>query len=404
MSIVQLFNREQKARAEFANAIKTTCSPGATPSFPYALFYPAVEILSIFAIALIYWAGGNRVLASTLSLGVLTIFTMFATRFFRPIQDLSEKFNILQSAMAASERIFKLLDEPALTSRRQPTPFASTILAATSNSATCGSAIAPFPIPAKTIGSSATCPSASSPAKRSPSSVTPAPARPRSSLFSFASTTFSAAKSFSTASTSAKSISRTCAASSASSSRIRFSSPARSNPTSASALRASTAPPSRPPSRNRSRRLHRVATRRRRRQRQRAWLHALRWPAPAHQLRPRPGAQSALPHPRRSHLQRGHQDRAANPRSPRPPAERPHRAGHRASSQHHSARRPHPRLPQGPPARTRRAPGACSLNAASTTASTNSSTKNRNSTYPIDLPASGLQTDARLPLPLPASD
>ncbi len=79
----------------------------------YALFYPAVEILSVFAIALIYWAGGNRVLASTLTLGKLTAFTMYATRFFRPIQDLSEKFNILQSAMAASERIFKLLDEPA---------------------------------------------------------------------------------------------------------------------------------------------------------------------------------------------------------------------------------------------------------------------------------------------------
>jgi len=79
----------------------------------FALFYPAVEILSVFAIALIYWSGGSRVLSSTLSLGVLTAFTMYATRFFRPIQDLSEKFNILQSAMAASERIFKLLDEPA---------------------------------------------------------------------------------------------------------------------------------------------------------------------------------------------------------------------------------------------------------------------------------------------------
>ena len=59
-----------------------------------------------------YWSGGNRVLSGALSLGVLTEFTMYATRFFRPIQDLSEKFNILQSAMAASERIFKLLDEP----------------------------------------------------------------------------------------------------------------------------------------------------------------------------------------------------------------------------------------------------------------------------------------------------
>jgi ATP-binding cassette subfamily B protein len=80
----------------------------------YALFYPAVEFLSFATIALIFWSGGNRILHGALSLGVLTAFTMFAQRFFRPIQDLSEKFNILQSAMAASERIFKLLDEPVL--------------------------------------------------------------------------------------------------------------------------------------------------------------------------------------------------------------------------------------------------------------------------------------------------
>src|SRR6516165_2889781 len=78
----------------------------------YALFYPVVEFLSFATIALIYWSGGNRILGNSLTLGILIAFTMFAQRFFRPIQDLSEKFNILQSAMAASERIFKLLDEP----------------------------------------------------------------------------------------------------------------------------------------------------------------------------------------------------------------------------------------------------------------------------------------------------
>src|SRR6202451_489982 len=113
MSVVQLFNREQKARAEFGRRNRDNMLAWRDAILAFALFYPAVEILSIFAIALIYWAGGNRVLNSTLSLGVLTAFTMYATRFFRPIQDLSEKFNILQSAMAASERIFKLLDEPA---------------------------------------------------------------------------------------------------------------------------------------------------------------------------------------------------------------------------------------------------------------------------------------------------
>jgi ATP-binding cassette, subfamily B, multidrug efflux pump len=113
MSVVQLFNREQQARAEFGRRNKDNMLAWRDAILAFALFYPAVEILSVFATALIYWSGGNRVLDGTLSLGVLTAFTMYATRFFRPIQDLSEKFNILQSAMAASERIFKLLDEPA---------------------------------------------------------------------------------------------------------------------------------------------------------------------------------------------------------------------------------------------------------------------------------------------------
>jgi ATP-binding cassette, subfamily B, multidrug efflux pump len=113
MSVVQLFNREKKAREEFRNRNRENKKAWFDAILAFALFYPTVEILSVAAIALIYWAGGNRVLNGNLTLGVLTAFTMYATRFFRPIQDLSEKFNILQSAMAASERIFKLLDEPA---------------------------------------------------------------------------------------------------------------------------------------------------------------------------------------------------------------------------------------------------------------------------------------------------
>lgn len=112
MSVVQLFNRERKARAEFAKRNRDNMLAWRDAILAYALFYPAVEFLNFATIALIYWAGGVRIFHSTLTLGVLTMFTMFAQRFFRPIQDLSEKFNILQSAMAASERIFKLLDEP----------------------------------------------------------------------------------------------------------------------------------------------------------------------------------------------------------------------------------------------------------------------------------------------------
>jgi ATP-binding cassette subfamily B multidrug efflux pump len=112
MSVVQLFNRERKARAEFAKRNKDNMLAWRDAILAYALFYPAVEFLNFATIALIYWTGGLRIFHATLTLGVLTMFTMFAQRFFRPIQDLSEKFNILQSAMAASERIFKLLDEP----------------------------------------------------------------------------------------------------------------------------------------------------------------------------------------------------------------------------------------------------------------------------------------------------
>src|SRR6266403_5056793 len=125
MSIVQLFNREKKARAEFAKRNQENMCAWRDAILTYALFYPAVEILSVAAIALIFWVGGLRVLSNSLTLGVLVAFMQYAQRFFRPIQDLSEKFNILQSAMAASERIFKLLDtkidvtSPAITKRPQ---------------------------------------------------------------------------------------------------------------------------------------------------------------------------------------------------------------------------------------------------------------------------------------------
>jgi ATP-binding cassette subfamily B protein len=112
MHVVQLFNREHKAMQEFERRNRDNMLAWRDAILAYALFYPAVEFLSFATIALIFWTGGLRILDGTLTLGVLTAFTMYAQRFFRPIQDLSEKFNILQSAMAASERIFKLLDEP----------------------------------------------------------------------------------------------------------------------------------------------------------------------------------------------------------------------------------------------------------------------------------------------------
>ncbi|MGH9712102.1 MAG: ABC transporter ATP-binding protein [Candidatus Acidiferrales bacterium] len=112
MAVVQLFNREHKSQEQFAelNRVHMVAYKDAIDAF--AFFYPAVEFLSMLGVALLYWIGGVRVISGGLEIGVLITFMIYAQRFFRPIQDLSEKFNILQSAMAASERIFKLLDEP----------------------------------------------------------------------------------------------------------------------------------------------------------------------------------------------------------------------------------------------------------------------------------------------------
>ena len=112
MSVVQLFNRERKARDQFAVFNRLHMEAYKDAILAFALFYPGVELLSMAAIGVVFWYGGLQSFAGFVKVGVLITFMQYAQRFFRPIQDLSEKFNILQSAMAASERIFKLLDEP----------------------------------------------------------------------------------------------------------------------------------------------------------------------------------------------------------------------------------------------------------------------------------------------------
>jgi len=123
MSVVQLFNREQKARTEFAELNRIHMEAYKDAILAFALFYPAVEFLGVAAIVTVFWYGGIKTLAGAVPIGILFAFMQYAQRFFQPIQDLSDKFNILQSAMAASERIFKLLDEPlgpeALTAGRR---------------------------------------------------------------------------------------------------------------------------------------------------------------------------------------------------------------------------------------------------------------------------------------------
>ena len=112
MATVQLFRREPRSFASFDAVNREHMGANVRSVFYYAVFYPAIEIISALAAALILWNGGVRVMADTLTLGTLVAFLQYAQRFFRPIQDLSEKFNILQGAMASSERIFQLLDTP----------------------------------------------------------------------------------------------------------------------------------------------------------------------------------------------------------------------------------------------------------------------------------------------------
>ncbi len=134
MVVLQLFNREERAYDKFSEVNAVHMDAYKDAILAHAIYYPVVEILSAIAIACVIWFGGNKVLQNVTalsltvrfshgtllfhlvrnatSLGVLVAFIQYAQRFFRPIQDLSEKYNILQSAMASSERIFKLLDTP----------------------------------------------------------------------------------------------------------------------------------------------------------------------------------------------------------------------------------------------------------------------------------------------------
>ena len=121
MSIVQLFNREQRAFDDFEVVNRQHMIAFKDTIFAYALYYPAVDLLSTVAIALVLWRGGFGIIAGVVTIGTLNIFIQYSMRFWRPIQDLSDKFNILQSAMAACERIFKLLDTaPLILSPAQP--------------------------------------------------------------------------------------------------------------------------------------------------------------------------------------------------------------------------------------------------------------------------------------------
>jgi ATP-binding cassette subfamily B multidrug efflux pump len=112
MSTVQLFRQERRTYVRFEEINRTHRDANVQSIFYYAVFYPAIEVVGALASALIIWFGGGWTLEGTLTLGSLVAFLQYSQRFFRPISDMSEKFNVLQAAMASSERIFKLLDTP----------------------------------------------------------------------------------------------------------------------------------------------------------------------------------------------------------------------------------------------------------------------------------------------------
>ena len=134
MVVLQLFNREKRSFAQFSKVNEAHMDAFKDAILAHAVYYPVVEILSSAAIAAVIWFGGHDVLgkvnvtsivfsfnrgrpaihtaSAVATIGILVAFMQYAQRFFRPIQDFSEKYNILQSAMAASERVFKLLDSP----------------------------------------------------------------------------------------------------------------------------------------------------------------------------------------------------------------------------------------------------------------------------------------------------
>ncbi|HKO57356.1 MAG TPA: ABC transporter ATP-binding protein [Thermoanaerobaculia bacterium] len=112
MSTVQLFNREPEQYAKFGALNARHRDANLDSVFYYSVFYPLIELIETVGIALIVWYGGGQVIQGTLSVGALVAFFTYAQRFYEPISDLSEKYNILQAAMAASERVFHLLDTP----------------------------------------------------------------------------------------------------------------------------------------------------------------------------------------------------------------------------------------------------------------------------------------------------
>jgi ATP-binding cassette subfamily B multidrug efflux pump len=114
MVVDQIFNREKKSFDKFEKINAAHRDANIHSIFYYAIFYPGVELIGALAIGLIVWYAGGNALGGAITLGTVMAFLQFNEMFWRPIRDLSEKYNIMQTAMASSERVFKLLDDKTI--------------------------------------------------------------------------------------------------------------------------------------------------------------------------------------------------------------------------------------------------------------------------------------------------
>lgn len=126
MLVDQIFNREKVSHQKFTDINASHRDANIKSIFYYAVFYPSVELIGAIAVGLIIWYSGVEALTGTITIGTVMAFFQFNEMFWRPIRDLSEKYNIMQTAMASSERIFKLLDEkPIIVSKHDAVPLNS---------------------------------------------------------------------------------------------------------------------------------------------------------------------------------------------------------------------------------------------------------------------------------------
>jgi ATP-binding cassette subfamily B protein len=126
MNTVQIYGREKESFDRFDKINLAHRDANIKSIFYYAVFYPSVDLISAVAVALIIWYGGSGVLSNYITLGILISFMQYTEMFFRPIRDLSEKYNVMQTAMASSERLFNLLDDKTIVKNpEKPLPLST---------------------------------------------------------------------------------------------------------------------------------------------------------------------------------------------------------------------------------------------------------------------------------------